>query len=290
VIVSCIYDLSSVIAIRTRQGIPRQQASTRPRHALPLPLPAPRYGAGMLPRPLCHRGLRPPPRASSPQLRRRRVARRYGGGGRAAVAATPHGAPFAETVRPSRDPCPPDKLPTMTACEPVADGDSKIQYEARHGCRRGGGRATAAARRTGQVPQTVARKHTDTHTPLPPHGERVAVAAQCRRPAGVPPRPRHRCTDHLHVGRKKCLEGARPRQWRGGRRLRAPAGRGRGTPPLHTPRGWRGSSTRPSPPPPPTGRRRPLGWRLCGWWGTRRVKPRLAGGHLFASDSQTTKF
>jgi len=129
--VFCIYGLSSVIAIRPRQGIPRQHASTRPRHALPLPLPTPRHGAGMLPRPLCRRGLRPPPRASSPPLRRRRVARRYGGGGRAAVAATPHGALFAETVRPSRNPYPPDTLPATTACEPVADGDSKRRGPAR---------------------------------------------------------------------------------------------------------------------------------------------------------------
>jgi len=38
--------------------------------------------------------------------------------------------------------------------------------EGGRGCREGGGRATAAAHRTGQVPQTVARKHTTT--PIPP--------------------------------------------------------------------------------------------------------------------------
>jgi len=84
--------------------------------------------------------------------------------------------------------------------------------EGRRGCRRGGGRTTAATRPTGQVPQTVAHKQTNTRTPLPPHGEGVAAAVPCRRPAGVPPRPRHRCTDHSHVGREKCLKGVRPRQ------------------------------------------------------------------------------
>ena len=142
--------------------------------------------------------------------------------------------------------------------------------EGRRGCRRGGGRATAAASRTGQVPQTVADKHANAAIPPPPHRERVAVASPRRRPAGVTHRPRQRRADHRHVGREGGAEGARSRQRRGRRRRRVTGWGGRGTSPPH-PRGMDGEA-------PPArdrrghrwGRRRPLGWRRSGWCGTRR--------------------
>jgi len=247
-------------------------------------LPAPRHGAGQ---PLCRRGSRPPPRASSPQLRPRRGARRSSGGGRATVTATPSGAPFAESVRPSRDLRRPVRSPRRRPQNPSPT--AAATDDGRRGCRRGGGRATAAASRTGQVPQTVAGKHANAAIPPPPHRERVAVASPRRRPAGVAHRPRQRRADHRHVGREGGAEGARSRQRRGGPRRRVTGWGGRGTSPPHPP-GGDGEA-------PPArdrhrhrrGRRRPLGWRRSGWWGTRRRRGRAPPEHARPAGPKTRK-
>ena len=212
--VFCIYGLSSVIAIRPRQGIPRQHAITRPRHALPLPLPTPRHVAG--PGRECSPGRSVAVVCDHPRALPRP---RYAGGGLPGDTAAAVGSPSplrrmapCSRKRSARRETPARPISSRRRQPASPSPTATAKDEGRRGCRRGGGRATAAARRTGQVPQTVVHRHTNTPTPLPPHGERVAVAVPCRRPAGVPPRPRHRCTDHPHVGREKCLEGARPRQ------------------------------------------------------------------------------
>jgi len=195
-------------------------------------LPAPRPGAGQLPLPLCGSGPRPPPRASSPQL-----GPDESPGAPAAAVGPP--SPLRGVAAPVRKPSSrrgtpsglmrfprrrPANLPSPTAA---------AEDEGRRSHRRGGGRAAAAARRTGHMPHTVAGERINPHIPPSPHRERVAVAPPRRRPAGVPLRPRHRRADHRHLGRQGGVEGACPRQRRGGGRRRSPAGRGRGTSPPH---------------------------------------------------------
>jgi len=173
-----------------------------------------------LPRPSYARGGAPgdPAAAVGPPSPRRRVAPPLRNpSARRGTSARPVRSPRRRPANPS---------PTAAATD-----------EGRRGSRRGGGRATAAASRTGQVPQTVADKHANAAIPPPPHRERVAVASPRRRPAGVTHRPRQRRADHRHVGREGGAEGARSRQRRGRRRRRVTGWGGRGTSPPHPPGG-----------------------------------------------------